>query len=165
MVWNLSKHLSNYVKSYWKNTFWDFVNKVPQDKVTPKYMSEHRLPKSGPKGTHSSSSAHIYFFLPVHSSIKRPGQNKEWKSAFLFWKADLCQPQFQETLSNIFLPSSHCRSTKMLCNDEWLRRQFIKQGTCSKVIFMKINANTVLMAYDFILEKSCNLPIIWVKES
>lgn len=62
------------------------MNKVPQDKVTPKYVSEQRLPKSGPKGTHSSSSAHFYSFLSVHNSIKRLGQNKEPKSAFLFQK-------------------------------------------------------------------------------
>lgn len=86
MAWNLSKHLSNYVKSYWKNMFWNFVNKVSQDKATPKYVSEQRLPKSGPKGTHSSSSAHFYSFIPVHNSTKRTGQNKEPKSAFLFQK-------------------------------------------------------------------------------
>lgn len=32
MVWSLSKYLSNYVKSYWKNMFRDFVNEVPQEK-------------------------------------------------------------------------------------------------------------------------------------
>lgn len=96
MVLNLSKHLSNYMKSYWKNMFWDFVNKVPQEKVTPKCVSEQRLPKSGPKGIHSSSSAHLYSFIPIHNSTKRGWQSKEPKSAFLFQKGrTLCQTQLQ----------------------------------------------------------------------
>lgn len=96
MVWNLSKHLSNYVKSYWKNMFWDFVNKIPQEAVTPKCVSEQRLKKFGPRGIHSSSSAHLYSFILVHNSTKRGWQSKEPKPAFPFQKGrTLCQTQLQ----------------------------------------------------------------------
>ena len=58
-----------------------------------------------------------------------------------------------ETLSSIFLPSSYCSSTKMLHSDEWQGTQFTRQGTYSKVILIKRNANIILLAYDFMPEK------------
>lgn len=86
-------------------TTWNLIGRIcseilwiksPQEKVTPKCVSEQSLPKSGPKGIHSSSSAHLYSFIPIHNSTKRGWQSKEPKSAFPFQKGrTLCQTQLQ----------------------------------------------------------------------
>lgn len=166
MVWNLSKHLSNYVKSYWKNMFWHSVNKVPQEKVTPKCLSEQRFPKSGPKGIHSSSSAHLYSFIPVHNSVKRGWQSKEPKPPFFFQKdRTLCQTQLQ--LQKHFPVFSFLLVTAVLqiryavMND--------KEGNSSdKVLIPKLFLLKETLIYSwhmtFMLEESCSLHIIWMKE-
>lgn len=143
MAWNLSKYLSNYAKSYWKNMFWHFVNKVLHEKVTLKCVSEQRFLKSGPKGIHSPSSAHFYSFSSVHNSTKRGWQSEESKSTFFSQEGKtLCQTQLQ--LQKHFPVFSFLPVTAVL--RRWYTVTNDKEGNSPhKVLVQKLQLSLLLL--------------------
>lgn len=108
-----------------------------------------------------------FILLSQYTTVqKEDGKAENQNQHFFSRKTELCQTQLQLLKQFLLFPFLSVTVVLQRCYTvmNGKKDNSPKKDTYSKVIIIKRNANTILLAYDFMLEGSCSLHIIGVKE-